>query len=307
MDPQTHAARYDLLRKTELKIENIRLQNANLTGIAHCVADAVGLARGDVVVVDYREEALTLDILNTGVNARNIVGKSERLKRELDGLPGVQTSLKTRFTSNGMLGWISLDETPAMEALDRAEKMAARIMNAVSRRVLVFSSGAEVAGRQIEDTNTPAIAARLGAAGYRVAAGGTLDDDRVAIAARIREAADAGGYGLVVSTGGVGAEDKDQTVEAVTSLDPGAATPYICHVKIGTGRHVKDGIRIAVGEYHGTRIVALPGPNDEVTASLDILVAGLEQKWEKTVLAESLAGNLRQILRSKTLCRHQKL
>ena len=145
IDKEMGMATYDLLRKTELRIENIRLNNANLSDIADGVAGVIGLKPSDVLVVDYRDESLTLDILNTCVNARNIVGQKDRLKEELDQLPGVETSPETSFRSDGMLGWISLEEKPAKEALAMAENMAADIMEAVSRRVLVFSSGVEVA------------------------------------------------------------------------------------------------------------------------------------------------------------------
>jgi len=169
---------------------------------------------------------------------------------------------------------------------------------------MVFSTGAEVARGQIEDTNTPAIAQQLSAAGYKVTQGETLKDDRFFIAAKLREAAEYGGYALIVTTGGVGAEDKDHTVEAVKDLDSEAATPYICHFKIGTGRHVKDGIKIAVARSNDTLMVALPGPNDEVMASLSILVEGLKAGLDKHLLAENLAANLREILREKTTHRH---
>lgn len=166
---------------------------------------------------------------------------------------------------------------------------------------MVNATGSEVAQGQIEDTNTPAIMQYLAASGYKVTRGDTLQDDRWLIAARLREAAEYGGYGVIVTTGGVGAEDKDHTVEAIKELDSEAATPYICHFKIGTGRHVKDGIKIAVGQYNDTLIVALPGPNDEVMASLPILVEGLNARLDKHLLAENLAANLRQILRNKTV------
>jgi molybdenum cofactor synthesis domain-containing protein len=298
------AATYDLLRKTELKIEKIWLKNANLTDIAACVADVLGLDAGEVLVVDYRDNALTLDILNTCVNARNIVGKKDRLRDRLDKLPGVKTSPDTSFRSDGMMGWISLEEKPAKAALAKAEQMAAKILDAISRRVIVFSSGLEVAEKQIEDTNTPFIINRLASEGYTATAGETLTDDRSCITARLRDAAEYGGYGLIITTGGVGAEDKDHTVEAITALDPEASTPYICHFKVGTGRHVKDGIRIAVGEYNGTMIIALPGPNDEVKASLDIIVKGLKENHDKTVLANHIADNLKEILREKVSRHH---
>jgi molybdenum cofactor synthesis domain-containing protein len=197
-----------------------------------------------------------------------------------------------------MLGWIAMDEKAATEVLRKSEQMAGEILRNISKRVIVFSTGAEVAKNLIEDTNMPAIEECLTAEGYKVSRGQILQDDLVLISAKLMEAADRG-YGLIITTGGVGAEDKDFTVEAVKTLDPDAATPFICHFEIGTGRHIKDGIRIAVGRYGDTLIIALPGPNDEVRASLGLLVEGLKAKQGKHVLAENLANNLRDILRAK--------
>jgi molybdenum cofactor synthesis domain-containing protein len=247
---------------------------------------------------------LTLDILNTCVNAYHIVGKKQQLLDGLDKLPGVFVSAETSVFSDGMLGWIAMDQEPAVRALRRSEQMASEILKNISRRVMVFSTGTEVAGGQIEDTNTPTIAQHFSDAGYKVTMGETLKDDRLFIAAKLREAAEYGGFGLIVTTGGVGAEDKDHTVEAIIDLDSDAATPYICHFQAGTGRHVKDGVKIAVGHYNDTLIVALPGPNDEVKASLGILAEGLEDGLDQHVLAENLAGNLREMLRKKIAHRH---
>jgi hypothetical protein len=46
-------------------------------------------------------------------------------------------------------------------------------------------------------------------------------------------------------------------------------------------------------------IVALPGPNDEVRMSMEVLVKGLESKPDKHALAEEIAANLRHKLREK--------
>ena len=296
--------KYDLLRKTELRIENILLENANLSDVAAHVAHVLSLDESEVLVVDYRNRAMTLDILNTCLNACNIVGKKAQLLKELGGLPGISVSEDTSIYSDGMLGWIAMDKEMAEQALLKSDRMVSEIMENISKRVIVFSTGAEVAEGQIEDTNTPAVMRRLTSEGYRVTRGQTLKDDRIFISAKLREAADHGGYGLIVTTGGVGAEDKDHTVEAVTAMDPEAATPYICHFKVGTGRHVKDGIKIAVGQYNGTIIITLPGPNDEVEASLDVLVEGLKEEQPKNILAENIAANLRDVLREKMVRNH---
>jgi molybdenum cofactor synthesis domain-containing protein len=290
---------YDLLRKTELKIDDLHLSNANLSTIAATAADVLGLEHADVLVVDYRDGTLVLDIHNTCVDAYAIVGRQEALLERLGALPGVRVTGRTSVSSQGMLGWIALDRDQTLEALERGEKLAADILGNVAKRVIVFSSGAEVEDREIEDTNIPTIAEHMTNEGYKVSRGEVLRDDRLSIAVRLREAAEIGGYGVIITTGGVGAEDKDQTVEAVKDVDPSAATPYICHFEVGTGRHVKDGVRIAVGEYSGTLIISLPGPNDEVKASLVPMVQGLKAGVGKNELAESIAENLRSILRGK--------
>jgi molybdopterin biosynthesis enzyme MoaB len=107
------------------------------------------------------------------------------------------------------------------------------------------------------------------------------------------------GYGTIITTGGVGAEDKDFSVEAVLRLDPDAVTPYITKFTKGEGRHKKDGVRIAVGQAEGTTMVSLPGPNDEVKACLDALARGLKNDVGKEALAADLASILRERLREK--------
>ena len=240
-----------------------------------------------------------VDVLNTCVNAANIVGREGEGLNALREVPGVRVLEGASVDSNGMLGWMAMDQLEATRALRRSEQMASEILEKISKRAIVFSTGAEVAGRQVEDTNTPVLTRFLEGEGYRVTRGATLQDDEWIIAAKLRGAADGGGYGVIIATGGLGAEDKDRTAEAVKALDPDAATPYICHFEIGTGRHVKDGVRIAVGQYHGTLIVALPGPTDEVRDSLRVLVDGLRSNPSREVLAERIADNLRGLLKRK--------
>jgi molybdenum cofactor synthesis domain-containing protein len=289
----------NLFHKTELRIENISLHNANLNDFAATVADVLELGQDEVLVTDVLNDVVTIDILRETVDAHRLVGKQEQLFQQLNQIPGVEITDETSICSEGMLGWIALDEPEAREALERSEKMAAEIRNAIAKRAIVFSTGFEVSSGQIEDTNKPTIAGRLEAEGYSVKQGSTLQDDKHAIAAALREAIESGGYGLIITTGGVGAEKKDQTVEAILSLDPEAPTPYISKYEQGTGRHHKDGVRIAVGTVSDSLIVALPGPNDEVRSSLEILIGGLHDSCSQELLAENLAENLRKILREK--------
>jgi hypothetical protein len=92
----------------------------------------------------------------------------------------------------------------------------------------------------------------------------------------------------------VGAEEKDCTVEALQRVDPSAATPYILKFEVGTGRHAKDGVRIAVGEVGISRFVALPGPTREVQIGLERMLDALEKQFAKEEIAEHIASELRK-------------
>lgn len=288
---------YDLLGKTELTVRPVDLHGANLNEIASAAARVLGIEPDRVWVVDVRDRALTIDVIKERVDALGIVGRQNDLLAALGSLQGVTVSDETSVTSAGMLGWIAADGPEMRQALERSERMAVGMAERIRKRAVVFSTGAEVASGQIEDTNMRTIAEALSARGYSVARGGVLADDRLFIAGRIRRAILDEGYGIVITTGGVGAEDKDHTVEAVLSLDPQAAAPYLTRHQVGTGRHVKDGVRIVVGEYAGSLIVSLPGPNDEVAAALETLVPALDSSDGKQRLADGLAATLRARLR----------
>lgn len=295
-------AEFDLLRKTELRIQGIAPRNANLNEIAAVVADMLGIDGKEVLVTDVQGNTLAIDILKSSLDAYDILGKKDALLQRLSKLPGVGTTQETSICSEGMLGWIALNYGKARPALKRAEGIAEEIRQRLSKRAIVFSTGVEVASGQVKDTNAPIIGQRLEAEGYSVTPGPTLSDDELLITASLRQAID-DGYGLVITTGGVGAEVKDRTIEAVLALDPEAATPYICKYQQGTGRHLKDGVRIAVGQAFDSLIVALPGPNDEVKSSLNVLVKGLASGSSKHILAMDIATVLRKRLQQKT--KHQ--
>lgn len=291
---------YHLLHKTELRIAPIWLRGADLTELAAVVADTLSLDREKVLVIDVRDETVAFDLLQDSIDAEKIVGKSQVLLQCLAAVPGVRVTAETRCSSDGMLGWIAWDEAEGRQALRRAEASAAQIRRHLSARAIVFSTGAEVLAGEIRDTNSPMIASRLEAVGYSVACGPPLADDVDLIFGQLRGAVEDDGYTLVITTGGTGAEDKDRTVEAVQALDPTAATPYICTYEKGVGRHQKDGVRVAVGQLGEALLVALPGPTDEVRATLEVLIAGVRARSEKRVLAESIAETLRAVLRARS-------
>jgi molybdenum cofactor synthesis domain-containing protein len=290
---------YELFDKTELRITGITLDRANLDDVAASVANVLGIPGSDIYVIDAREDRLALDIRRDTIDPRQVVGKRDALLAALGATPGVSISCDTTVAADGMLGWISEDPSEVLAALERSREMRDSIGQAIARRALVLSTGPEVVHGHIQDTNQPYILDQLRAAGFDAREGGALDDDRDRLTYRLREAAAELGYGLVITTGGVGAESKDNTVEAIIELDPDAHTPYIVRFEQGHGRHVKDGVRIAVATYGTATIVALPGPHDEVVAALPELIGSLAANEPIERLAARLAAVFREVARSK--------
>ena len=296
---------YDLLGKTELSIHGIILRNANLGEIADVAANVLGLNRNDVLVTDVRGDYLVLDILKKGLDASKLVGKEKDLLTAVSALSGVSLRSDARTESRGLLSWVAADPAVAKEALQDAAGNAQDFRERLGRMVTVFATGAEINDGQVKDTNSPAIRDRLESNGYAVSFGGTLRDDEHFIAGRIRERAEEG-FGLVITTGGVGAEVKDKTIEALLVLDPDAATPTIVKYELGVGRHVhKNAVRIGVAKVLDTTVVALPGPTDEVLLGLGALLKGLtEAVSDKGSLAERIATVLRARLQEKVHAHH---
>jgi molybdenum cofactor synthesis domain-containing protein len=282
-----------LFEKTELYINNIQLTKVNLSTLAATAASVLELPKSDVAVVDVRSETIIFDILRDTVTLEQILGKEKALLVALGSVEGVTVTDKTRVGSEGQLGFIARSENYNVTDLSRRiEKISKQVNYSVQHRVIIFPTGEEIIEGRIEDTNTPFLVNLLGGLGYQVSVGKPLEDCIDKVIGALSGAVDMG-YGLVITTGGVGAEDKDHIVEAVLALDREAATPYVAHYTPGFGRHKKDGIRIAVGRLESTTFVALPGPNDEVQLVGPVLKEGLRQQWDKAMLAEKLAKPLR--------------
>jgi len=282
----------NLLGKTELWIRNIKLEQADLNTIAAAVSEVLGLRDEEVFVTDASDDHITLDILRTEMDAENLYGKKDEVLRKLASIPGVSVSDETTLHSEGILGFISLEEEAAKEVLDKSQEMAADLLRNIRKRCMVFPTGEEVRKRLVKDTNSPYIRGRLQSEGFKVDIGPVLRDDTESISAALGDAIDRG-YGLIITTGGVGAESKDRTVEAMTKLDREAATPYVMKYHKGTGRHEKEGVRVAVGSVGPTLMVALPGPNDEVRMSMETIVAALNRGYDKRRLADEIARTLK--------------
>jgi molybdenum cofactor synthesis domain-containing protein len=289
----------NLLEKTELRIYGLELQQVNLGQVAAKVAQVLGLEPSKVLVVDVRDDHICLDILAKTVDIRQVIGKQTALLNELKGVEGLVLKEGAYVDSSGIMGLIGYEELDTNEIVARTEALGSEIEKRVLQRAIVYATGFEVQRAMIEDTNSPFLVALLAKQGYHAEFGGILEDDIGAIARQLGDAVDRG-FGLVITTGGVGAEDKDFSIEALTRLDPDAATPWIVKFQAGTGRHVKDGVRIGVGQYGLTTLISLPGPHDEVVAA----AAALQQRCtgarvDKVALANDIAQILREKLRHK--------
>jgi hypothetical protein len=291
----------ELFEKTEIWISPIHIADVDLGLIAEKFAEVLHLDKKEIMVVDVREELVTLDILKKSVKAEDIIGKHDALLKVLAAIPGVSLTPETSIHSDGILGLIAIEnQETAGEILGEMERMQRDISERIRKRAIVFPSGFEVQRGMIQDTNSPYIKSRLMKEGYSVTVGDTLEDDIESIVPVLRRALGEG-YGLIITTGGVGAEDKDRMVEALLRIDPEASTPYIIHYEKGKGRHEKDGVKIGVAYVHPSYVIALPGPHEEVKAGMDMIVEGLKKGLGKEDLASALAnefiGRLKRIHR----------
>lgn len=283
----------NLLEKTELWVNHITLDDVNLTELADIVAGVLGLRKGEVMVVDVRPQHITFDVLVQEIPQENFLGKEKAILNALQSVQGVTLYEDTYIHSNGILGQIcaNLSDEQEKELLNTVDTMTSEIKNNLLHRAIVFPTGFELQQGLIEDTNTPYIKRLLENEGFKVTIGEIMSDDLYDIKEKLEDALNRG-FGLLITSGGVGAEDKDKTVEAIHSIDESAATPYIVKFKKGTGRHVKDGVRIGVGTEGLSTMISLPGPHDEVELAMPVLIKGLRENWDKMHLADCLAGVL---------------
>lgn len=287
---------WNLLQKTTFWVDGAQLEGANLDEVAAAAAHALGLEDREVMVVDVRPGMVTFDVLRRNIAAEMVAGKSQRILESLSALRGVTISETASIHSEGVLGMIALDPDTARQVISRSAEIGRSVAEAISKRACVFATGSEVLDGTIEDTNSPYLARELSRLGFHVELGGVIEDNTSAAVAAL-ESSLSQGFGLIITTGGVGAESKDHSVEAVLKLDPHAAVPWILKFTPDMKRHHKEGVRIALGRVEMTRILALPGPHAEVIAACRALVEGMEAGLDDVKLAESIASAIRECWR----------
>ena len=282
-----------LLDKTEIWVRGVRFVDADLPRLANVAARVLELPSDRVFVTDIGADHLCLDVLVPRLALEQFAGKKSALLAALAAIPGTTVLPEANVHSDGILGLIGAAAENLPQILDQAQRLNEGLRNYAMQRVAVVSTGPELLDGRVHDTNLEAAQEMLGAAGFEVHGGGVVDDDLERIAGRVLRLLDEG-FGIVVTTGGVGAEAKDMTVEALQRLDPAAATAVIASFQPGHGRHVKAEIRIAVARIDYAIVVALPGPTHEVRLALPVLIEGLNNDWSAALLAEAIATPLRR-------------
>lgn len=286
----------ELLDKTEIWVRGVALDRADLRSLAASAAQVLNLAGDLVFVTDVRDDHVVFDVLRPRVELASFVGREAELLAALGAVAGVTVSSGASVHSRGVLGMIGAPSGEVDQILSRATEVDERLRSYVSSRVAVVSTGPEVVAGNVEDTNVAVAREIMGSAGFEVTEAGALLDDEDAIAGRVLRLVSEG-FGVVITTGGVGAEDKDRTIEALQRCDPDLATAVLATYAVGHGRHVKPHVRIGVGQVEWTRLIALPGPTREVEAALPVVVDGLQRGLVSRHFAQSIAEVLRDCLR----------
>lgn len=288
-----------LLDKSEVWLHGVHLVGANLPDLARAAADVLGLAPDKVFVTDVREGLVVLDILSPRVDLASVTGKQDELLRAVALVAGVTVDPDASVHSEGILGVIGTPREQVADYLEGAARMKQQLSNYAARRIAVVSTGTEMLGGHVKDTNYAAVREIMGAAGYDVEFGGIVGDSEREIAGLVARLSGEG-FGVIITTGGVGAESKDRTIEAIELLDPLLKTAVLAKYTTGHGRHVKDCVRIAVAQLGWSTIVSLPGPTHEVKLALPVLRDGLAGEMDLDALVEAMAVPLRA-----TLPKHQ--
>jgi hypothetical protein len=167
----------NLLEKTELWVNHIKLDHVNLTQLAQTVADVLGLESSKVLVVDVRPDHITLDIMENDIPTENIVGKERAVLDALSKLEGVHLTEESCLHSNGILGLICLEGENPVEMGKTVDRMVDEIKERIAKRAIIFPTGFELKQNLIEDTNTPYLKEILESEGYKVTVGDIMEDD----------------------------------------------------------------------------------------------------------------------------------
>jgi molybdopterin biosynthesis enzyme MoaB len=279
---------YHTMGKTEIVLDGIHLNKANLDEISSLLAKVIGLKSEEVFIVNVLPGQVTVDLVCT-IIPDGMVGKKDELKDLLSNLDSIKIDDNFNISSRGILGHLSLPMENYNVSIEA--EMSRQLDESIRRRVTVFPTGFEVIQGMIQDTNTPFLLQTLNDNGFLAESGSPLADDPDIITGKLRlELEKAKGW--IITTGGIGGEMKDLVIPAMEllALEKNIA-PIVCFQhSFGSAA-----VRIFVGRVDHTFLVALPGPHVEVRACIDILLSYMKREHiDMNQLAEDLAESVRQ-------------
>jgi hypothetical protein len=288
-----HPVDWKLLNKTTIWAEGVDLAGADLSLVSRRVAGVLMLQDHELAVVDVRPGTIAFDVMRRTVRPEWIVGKEDAMIQVLASTDGVSVREGALIHSEGILGAISLPTSAAATVLARSERMRDEVAERLARRAVVFASGEELASGAVRDLNSTFVIDALTEAGYDAEFGGVLRDD-VAAAEYVLSDALSRGFGLVVTTGGIGAEDKDHARGIIARFDSDPYAAKVLGFRVDHERHHHDGVYVVVGDAGIVRLIALPGPTVEAKLACTRMIEALKLGYDKARLAEFVADGLRE-------------
>src|ERR1700722_9976734 len=142
-------------------------------------------------------------------------------------------------------------------------------------RVSVLTISDSVAAGKAEDGSGPAVISRCRDLGWRIVSSAIRADDRSAIEAFLREAADSNDADVILTTGGTGLGPRDGTPEAtaavVDRMIPGFSEQMRSAGALKTPRAILS--RGAAGIRGKAIIINLPGSPKGALESLDVIAS----------------------------------
>ena len=140
-------------------------------------------------------------------------------------------------------------------------------------RVSILTISDSVAAGKAEDRSGPALISRCRELGWRIVSSAVRADDRLALEAFLKEAADSNDADVILTTGGTGLGPRDVTPEAtmavVDRLIPGLPEQMRAAGVAKTRRALLS--RSAAGLRGKTMIINLPGSPRGAVESLDAI------------------------------------
>jgi len=140
-------------------------------------------------------------------------------------------------------------------------------------RVSVLTISDSVAAGKNEDRSGPAVIARCRELGWTIASSGVRADDRAAIEAFLREAADSNSVDTILTTGGTGLGPRDVTPEATGAVIERTIPGFPEQMRAVGVQKTRRAIlsRATAGIRGATIIINLPGSPKGAVESLDAI------------------------------------